>query len=176
MFKLFLLLFGLTGLVVLSSCCKSKHKSRPAVAVGQLAPDFSLQDDTGQLVKLSGLRGKNVVLYFYPKDFTPGCTQEACSLQDIAQVYREHNIVILGVSYDGVKSHRQFKLKHGLRFALLSDLDRQVAKLYGANTGVKNYLFPSRMTFLINTQGLIIKIFNQVEVTGHAQEILKYFS
>lgn len=176
MFKLFLLFVFLTGIVTLTSCKKNAVKSKQVACVGQLAPDFSLLDDTGKLVKLSDFAGQNVVLYFYPKDFTPGCTQEACSLRDIAQVYREHNIVIMGVSYDGIKSHQDFKRKHNLSFALLSDLNREVAKAYGANTGIQNYFFPKRMTFLINTQGVIIKIFNQVDVTGQAQEILKYLN
>ena len=176
MFKLSILMFCLLGFVALTSCKKSLKKPKLTIIVGQIAQDFSLFNDTGKLVKLSDFLGQNVVLYFYPKDFTPGCTQEACSLQDIAQVYRDHNIVILGVSYDSIKSHQQFKTKHRLSFQLLSDTDRQVSKLYGASTGIKNYFFPNRMTFLINTQGVIIKIFNQVEVTGHAQEILKYFN
>ena len=175
MIKLSLLMFCLIGAITLTSCKKSLCRQRQVVAVGQLAPDFSLFDDSGKLVKLSDFIGKNIVLFFYPKDFTPGCTQEACSFRDIAEVYREHNIVILGVSYDSVKSHHKFKLKHHLSFPLLSDLDREVSKIYGANTGVKNYFFPNRRTILINTKRVVIKIFDEVDLTRHTQEILRYF-
>jgi peroxiredoxin Q/BCP len=175
MFKIKYMLLGLVLLVVFAGCKKTFARHKTILIVGQIAPDFSLLDDTGVIRKLSDYLGQKIVLYFYPKDFTPGCTQEACGLRDIFAIYHELNIVILGVSYDSVKSHQQFKAKHHLPFALLSDQDRSVANLYGAYQSVKNYFYPERMTFLINEQGEIVRIFKQVEIVGHAEEILKSF-
>lgn len=175
MFKIKSMILSLALLVGLVSFKLAFAKNKVNLVVGEQAPDFSLLDDTGVVRKLSDYLGQKVVLYFYPKDFTPGCTKEACELRDIFAIYREQNIVILGVSYDSVKSHQKFKSKHHLPFALLSDQDRSVAKLYGAYQSMKNYFYPERMTFLINEQGKIIRIFNQVEIVGHAEEILANF-
>lgn len=175
MFKLSLFVLGLISLVILTSCQKSFSARNKQLAIGQKAPNFNLLDDAGKNCKLSDYLGKKVVLYFYPKDNTPNCTQQACSLRDANDIYTENNIVVLGVNYDSVASHQAFKAKNHLKFKLLSDTNRSVAKLYGANTGVKNYLFPKRITFLINEQGVIVKIFKEVDVMHHAQEILKAF-
>jgi len=117
--------------------------------IGQLAPDFALLNDQGVRVKLSDFRGQRVILYFYPKDDTPGCTTQACGFRDEYPQITEHNAVVLGISPDGVESHQQFKLKHNLPFTLLADPDHQVAEAYGvwSPTGLL------RSHFIIDAQG-----------------------
>jgi thioredoxin-dependent peroxiredoxin len=140
------------------------------------APDFSLADDTGVVRKLSEYRGKPVVLYFYPKDDTPGCTTEACAFRDDYNVYREAGVVILGVSPDSVKSHVKFKEKFHLPFPLLADEDHKVCDLYGV-WGLKNkfgreYYGVLRTTFVINAEGKLVKVFDNVKPDGHSAEVL----
>ncbi len=145
------------------------------VKVGDPAPDFSLADQNGTVRKLSDFRGQKVVLYFYPKDDTPGCTKEACNFRDNYQLYQSHNIAVLGVSYDSPKSHKQFAQKYNLPFILLSDTTKAVAKQYGAYRGLTRFLFPKRMTFLIDEKGIVVHIFENVNVTTHAVEVLQAF-
>ncbi len=140
------------------------------------APDFTLPDETGTLRSLHEFRGKPVVLYFYPKDDTPGCTKEACSFRDDYQVYAEAGVVILGVSPDSPASHARFKQKYNLPFTLLSDEDHQVSRLYGV-WGKKKFMGREyegvlRTTFLIDENGLIKKIFPNVKPEGHSAEVL----
>jgi thioredoxin-dependent peroxiredoxin len=140
------------------------------------APDFSAADDTGVVRKLSEYRGKPVVLYFYPKDDTPGCTTEACAFRDDYSVYREAGVVILGVSPDSVKSHVKFKEKFHLPFPLLADEEHKICDLYGV-WGLKNkfgreYYGVIRTTFVINAEGKIVKVFDNVKPDGHSAEVL----
>jgi peroxiredoxin Q/BCP len=151
-------------------CCTTKSK----IAVGQLAPDFSLADDKGNLHSLASLRGRSVVLYFYPKAETPGCTKEACSLRDNYGEFNKKNAVVLGVSYDTVKTLASFKKNHNLPFILLSDAKKEVAKLYGANRIWFLNFVPKRMTFIIDPQGKITHIMPDVSVDSHAEEVLKF--
>ncbi|MGY3718224.1 thioredoxin-dependent thiol peroxidase [Sutcliffiella cohnii] len=149
-----------------------------SVEVGQLAPDFELQTETGEKIKLSDLRGKNVVLYFYPKDMTPGCTTQACDFRDKHEDFSELNTVILGVSPDPVEKHQKFIEKHGLPFSLLVDEDHQVAKDYDVwklkkNFG-KEYMGIERSTFIINTKGEIVKEWRKVRVKDHVEEALSF--
>ncbi|HOU43325.1 MAG TPA: thioredoxin-dependent thiol peroxidase [Anaerolineaceae bacterium] len=142
----------------------------------QPAPEFSLLDETGTEQTLSAYRGKWVVLYFYPKDDTPGCTTEACSFRDGYGEYARAGVVILGVSPDSPKSHAKFKEKHALPFTLLSDTDHVVCELYGV-WGRKKFMGREydgvfRTTFLINPEGIIVKTFNNVKPDGHATEVL----
>jgi len=142
----------------------------------QPAPEFSLLDETGTEQTLSAYRGKWVVLYFYPKDDTPGCTTEACSFRDGYGEYARAGVVILGVSPDSPKSHAKFKEKHALPFTLLSDTDHAVCELYGV-WGRKKFMGREydgvfRTTFLINPEGIIVKTFNNVKPDGHATEVL----
>lgn len=139
---------------------------------GAIAPDFTLEADGGREVSLSHYRGKKVVLYFYPKDNTPGCTTEACNFRDGYSQIIAAGAVVLGVSPDSVKSHAKFKLKLDLPFALLSDPDHKVAEMYGA-WGEKKmygraYMGIIRSTFIIDEAGQIIKVFPKVRVKGQS--------
>lgn len=146
------------------------------IAANQTAPDFSLQDENGTLHRLSEYRGKPVVLYFYPKDDTPGCTTEACAFRDDYSDYEGSGVVILGVSPDSPKSHKKFKEKYQLPFALLADEDHQVCELYGA-WGRKKFMGREydgvlRSTFVIGADGEIKKVFENVKPAGHSAEVL----
>ena len=146
---------------------------------GDAAPDFTVKDQDGKDVKLSDFRGRKVVLYFYPKDDTPGCTKEACSLRDGFAEFEKRGIKILGVSTDDENSHRKFISKYQLPFTLLADADHAVADAY-ASYGEKsfmgkNYMGVLRKTFLIDEQGTIVKIFDEVKVDRHAGEVLEAF-
>jgi len=142
----------------------------------ELAPDFELSDAKGTTHKLSDYRGKNVVLYFYPKDDTPGCTQEACNFRDDYSFYVKAGVVILGVSPDNVKSHQNFSAKYGLSFPLLADEGHMVCEQYGVWGRKKmmgrEYDGVFRTTFLIGPDGLIKKIYENVKPADHSQEIL----
>ncbi|HST52610.1 MAG TPA: thioredoxin-dependent thiol peroxidase [Pyrinomonadaceae bacterium] len=146
---------------------------------GDDAPDFESRDAAGNRIKLSGLRGQKVVLYFYPKDDTPGCTKEACSFRDSHSVFEREGIRVLGVSLDDERSHQNFAAKYQLPFTLLADTDRSVAEAYGVYGEQqfmgKKYMGVSRKTFLIDEQGKIKKIFNKVNVEEHADEVLRAF-
>ncbi len=143
---------------------------------GVLAPDFELPDQDGQLRKLSDYRGKPVVLYFYPKDDTPGCTVEACSFRDDYHLYKEAGVEILGVSPDTVKKHTKFRTKYDLPFTLLADEGHKVCELYEV-WGPKKFMGRAytgvyRTTFLIGADGQIVKVFENVKPAGHSQEVL----
>ncbi len=144
---------------------------------GSKAPDFTLTNDGGKEVSLKDFRGKTVVLYFYPKDDTPGCTKEACDFRDNTKQFQEKNIVILGVSPDDTASHQKFKKKFDLPFTLLSDPDKKILEKYGVwkekSMYGKKYMGVERTTFIITPQGKIAKIYPKVSVTDHIGEILK---
>ncbi len=146
---------------------------------GDAAPDFTVKDENGEEVKLSDFRGQKVVLYFYPKDDTPGCTKEACSFRDNFSTLTNENIKILGVSTDNEKSHRKFIAKYDLPFTLLADTDHAIADAYGSY-GEKQFMGKTyngilRKTFLIDEDGKIKKVFDKVKVAEHANEVLKAF-
>jgi peroxiredoxin Q/BCP len=147
-------------------------------AVGQLAPDFSLPSTDDTDVSLSDFKGKqSVVLYFYPRDDTPGCTTEACSFRDLRSLFNEHGAVILGVSPDTVKSHKKFQQKFHLTFPLLADTDHAVADQYGVWQQKKfmgrQYMGIARTTFVIDKNGTIKAVFPNVKVEGHADKVLE---
>lgn len=147
-----------------------------ALREGRKAPEFRLVSDDGREVRLADFSGRRVVLYFYPRDNTPGCTREACAFRDAAPQLADKGAVVLGVSRDSVESHRRFKEKHGLSFPLLSDPDHAVLEAYGA-WGEKT-LYGKRLegalrtTVLIGPDGTIERIWPKVKVDGHADEVL----
>lgn len=143
-----------------------------------LAPDFTLPDETGIEHNLSEFKGKTIVLYFYPKDDTPGCTKEACSFRDNFSQLTSKGAIVIGISKDSPKSHEKFKIKYNLPFILLADEKAEVIKLYDC-WGTKNMYGKIiegtlRKTFIIDKDGIIKKIFEKVTPEGHAEEILKY--
>lgn len=145
---------------------------------GQQAPNFELNDQSGQLVRLSDFLGKYVVLYFYPKDDTPGCTKEACSFRDHEKEIQKLNAVILGVSLDEPESHQKFIKKFSLNFSLLCDEDAKVSRLYDVykkkNMYARLFWGIERSTFIIDPEGKIKKIFRKVKVDSHTEEVLKF--
>lgn len=146
------------------------------ITAGISAPDFTLQDETETLRKLSDYRGQPVVLYFYPKDDTPGCTTEACNFRDDYSSYKSAGVTILGVSPDTPKSHTKFKAKYNLPFTLLADTEHKVCDLYGVWGKKKRmgreYDGVFRTTFLIGADGQILKVFENVKPADHSAEIL----
>ena len=146
------------------------------VEEGQQAPDFELPSDSGERIRLSDLRGKPVVLYFYPRDDTPGCTKQACGIRDAWGEYRARGAVVLGVSPDDEASHVKFKEKYSLPFTLLADPDHAVAAEYGAWGQKKNYgkTYEGiiRSTFVIGPDGTLVKALRNVKPDGHAERVL----
>ena len=146
------------------------------ISVGVPAPDFKLMDETGVSRQLSEYRGQPVVLYFYPKDDTPGCTTEACNFRDGYGDYKRAGVVILGISPDTVKSHAQFKEKYSLPFTLLADEGHKVCDLYQV-WGLKKFMGREydgvfRTTFVISAEGKIVRVFENVKPDGHSREVL----
>ncbi|GGK07993.1 putative peroxiredoxin YgaF [Lentibacillus kapialis] len=136
---------------------------------GKQAPDFTLQNQDGKQVSLSDYKGQNVVLYFYPKDMTPGCTNEACDFRDNKEKFSDLDAVIIGISPDPVESHQKFIDKHELPFMLLADENHKIAEDYGVwNDGIE------RSTFIIDKEGNLQKEFRKVKVEGHVEEALEY--
>ena len=148
--------------------------------VGNKAPAFTLPDQEGKPVKLSSFKGKPVVLYFYPRDDTPGCTQEACDFRDSYAGLKKAGAVLLGVSPDDVKSHGKFTAKHALPFPLLADTDHAVAEAYGAwaekSMYGRKYMGIVRSTFLIDADGKLARVWPKVKVRGHAEEVREALS
>lgn len=145
--------------------------------VGQKAPEFSASTDTGRNVKLSDFRGRRVILYFYPKDDTPGCTKEACAFRDGISEIQDHGAAVLGVSTDSVQSHKKFRDKYELNFPLLADSDKKIVEAYGVwkekSMYGKTYMGVERTTFLIDKNGKITHIFPKVKVDEHYDEVLE---
>jgi peroxiredoxin Q/BCP len=141
-------------------------------SVGSLAPGFTLTSQEGTPVSLKDYRGKWVVLYFYPKDFTSGCTIEAHNFQRDQPQYQQRNVVVLGVSVDSADSHKQFCTKEGLNFKLLADTDHKVSSAYGSLTNLGLVKFASRHTFIINPEGKVAKVFTEVNPNKHSEEVL----
>ena len=146
------------------------------IVEGKKAPDFTLDADDGKQVSLRDYIGKKVVLYFYPKDNTPGCTREAVEFRDVAEEFEKEGAVIVGVSKDSVKSHQKFKEKNDLPFTLLSDPDGKVLDLYGVwkkkSFYGRTFMGTERTTFLIDEKGFVVKIYRKVKAKGHAQVCL----
>jgi len=160
---LFLVTFGVTPLMVFAASAPS---------VGSLAPQFTLTSQEGTPVSLKDYRGQWVVLYFYPKDFTSGCTIEAHNFQRDQPQYQQKGAVVLGVSLDSADSDKQFCTKEGLNFKLLSDTDHNVSSAYGSLTNLGLVKFASRHTFIINPEGKVAKEFTEVNPNKHSEEVL----
>jgi len=144
---------------------------------GQKAPDFSANDQNGKLVSLSDLAGKNIILYFYPKDDTPGCTAEACSFRDNYESLLAQGFEVLGVSTDDEKSHLKFISKHSLPFSLIADNDKKIVEAYGVwvekNMYGKKYMGVARKTFIIDKNGIINKIIEKVDTKNSSAQVLE---
>jgi peroxiredoxin Q/BCP len=146
------------------------------VEEGSRAPDFTLTSDSGERVRLSQFRGRPVVLYFYPRDGSPGCTKQACGIRDSYDAFEERDAVVLGISTDDESSHMKFKQKHGLPFTLLADPDHEVAEQYGVwgerKFAGKTYMGVERTTFLIDPEGRVAKVMRRVKPATHAEQVL----
>jgi peroxiredoxin Q/BCP len=160
---------ALAALLFVMTACK---KPEDMLAVGSQAPDFELLDQDGQSHKLSSYLGKKVLIYFYPKDNTPGCTAEACALRDNFNELKAKNLVIFGISADTVASHKKFADQHGLPFTLLADPEKKAVALYEADGA----MFVSRISYLIDEQGKIMKVYPNVNPLNHAAEIMSDLS
>ena len=146
---------------------------------GSVAPNFAAKDANGETVRLKDLRGQKVVLYFYPKDDTPGCTKEACSFRDAFSNFKKRDIKVLGVSLDSEASHKKFAAKYKLPFTLLADPDHAIADAYGVYGEKKfmgrTYMGVKRTTFLIDEKGKVKKVFDKVKPEEHAKDVLEAF-
>ncbi len=146
------------------------------VEAGQPVPDFTLPASNGQDISLSDFKGKKVVIYFYPKDMTPGCTAESCDFRDYHPQFKQHNTEVIGISPDDLKSHDKFINKHQLPFLLLSDEDHQVAEMFEVwkpkKMFGKEFMGIERSTFLIDEEGKLLKEWRKVKVSGHVEEVL----
>ncbi len=163
----------ITALLVLTFAVESLSVFASSMpSVGSLAPEFTLTSQEGTPVSLKDYRGKWVVLYFYPKDFSSGCTIEAHNFQRDQPQYQQKNVVVLGVSVDSPDSHKQFCTKEGLNFKLLADTDHKVSSAYGSLTNLGLVKFASRHTFIINPAGKVAKVFTEVNPNQHSEEVL----
>jgi thioredoxin-dependent peroxiredoxin len=148
-----------------------------SIEVGQKAPDFESKDQDGNPIKLSDFKGKKVVLYFYPKDNTPGCTAQACDLRDNYEALQKAGYVVLGISSDSGKSHKKFIEKHELPFPLIADEDKSVHEKYGTwvekNMYGRTYMGTKRTTFIINEDGVLEEIIDKVKTKEHTNQIIK---
>lgn len=153
----------------------TKKRSRK-IQVGSRAPEFTLASGDGMKTSLNEFRGKRVVLYFYPKDDTPGCTKQACSFRDHSELLKKMNTIVIGVNADSTQSHAKFAAKYDLSFQLLSDEEKQVLRAYGVwkrkSLYGRTYMGIERTTFLIDENGIVEHIFQKVRVDGHIEEIL----
>jgi len=166
--------------IVAVLACNRASAVNEMPAVGAAAPSFNLTSNEGKPVSLNDFKGKWVVLYFYPKDDTPGCTKEACSFRDSFSKFKKQGIVVLGVSPDSEASHKKFAAKYKLPFTLLADKDRSISETYGVYGEKKfmgrTYMGVHRTTFLIDEKGKIKKVFEKVKPDEHASEVLEAFA
>lgn len=165
------LLLAIAVVAVLAIALRKAHAT-DVPAVGTNAPDFTLTSQEGKPVSLKEFRGQWVVLYFYPKDFTSGCTREAHSFQRDLSQYEKRNAAIVGISVDSSDSHRQFCTKEGLNFKLLSDTDKKVSEAYGSLTNLAVIKFAARHTFIIDPDGKIARVYTDVDPSKHSGEVL----
>lgn len=166
--KHILFLIAAAGALAFAPCGAASE----APTVGSQAPEFELADQTGQLHSLEDYRDQWVVLYFYPKDETPGCTAQACEFRDNIFAFRDLNAQILGVSFDDVESHREFAENHSLPFPLLADVDGDAADAYGVKTRMLGMTVAKRQTFIITPDGQIAKHYEKVKPSDHSEQVI----
>ena len=171
LYLLALAAIALAGAVATTSAGAAAEAEQPAV--GSQAPEFELPDQTGQLHSLEDYRDQWVVLYFYPKDETPGCTTEACEFRDNIFAFRDLNAQVLGVSLDDVESHREFAENHSLPFPLLADVDGDAADAYGVKTRMFGMTVAKRQTFIIAPNGSIAKHYEKVKPAEHSAQVIE---
>ncbi len=167
MYILFFVTIFISLLILLSFSSSSVSN----IKIGSKAPNFKLFNQNGELVSLSDYKGKNLVIYFFPRAFTPGWTKQACGFRDEYDEYRRNKIEIIGISYDTQKKQKEFSKKYNLSFPLLADIDAAVSKLYGVDT----YFFPKRVTFLINKDGVVFDIIKNIGLDDYANKIIQIF-
>ncbi len=160
----------LLAIIITKGLLSSSNASE--IEIGQPAPSFELLDQNEELQILSNYQGKWVVLYFYPKDDTPGCTKEACAFRDDIAILQALNIIVLGVSVDSIESHSKFAEKYSLQFPLLSDPEGRVARQYGSLTSLGPLKLAKRHTFIIDPDGNVAKIFRKVVPAEHSDEVI----
>lgn len=158
--------------VALTGCAVVAQQIKP-IGVGDTIDAITLLDQDGNPQTLSSFKGQKLVIYFYPKDNTPGCTKQACSLRDTYDVFKKHHIQVIGINYENPAHHKAFKQKYKLPFMLLSDTDKRAAKRLGAYKGLTRWFMPARTTILVNEDGVITHIMRNVDVTTHTQDVLK---
>jgi peroxiredoxin Q/BCP len=163
--------------IMLFSAVSLESFAQTALKVGDKAPDFTAKDQDGKKISLHDYKGKKVVLYFYPKDQTPGCTQEACNLRDNIDTLSAKGYVVLGVSTDSEVSHKEFQQKYSLPFTLVADTDQAINKKYGVwvekERDGKKFMGTARTTYIINEKGIITSVIDKVDTKDHTNQILK---
>jgi len=167
MYILFFITIVISLLLLLSFSSSSVNE----IEIGIKAPEFQLFNQDNELISLSNYKGKNLIIYFFPKAFTPGWVKQACGFRDEYEQYRKNNIEIIGISYDRKNRQKEFSKKYDLSFHLLSDSDATVSKLYGVDT----YFFPKRVTFLINEDGVVFDIIKNMSLDDYANRIIQVF-
>jgi len=165
------ILFFITIIISLFLLLSFSSSSSNNMKIGVKAPEFQLFNQNGKLISLSDYEGKNLVIYFFPKAFTPGWVKQACGFRDEYSEYNKYNIEIIGISYDNQKRQKNFSDRYNLSFPLLSDSDASVSKLYGVDT----YFFPKRVTFLINKDGVVFDIIKNISLDNYANKIIQIF-
>ena len=165
------ILFIITIIISLSLFLAFSKPSKINLNIGDQAPYFELYNYDDKLITLNQYKGKNLVIYFFPKAFTPGWTKQACGFRDQYKIYKNNNIEVLGISYDSKLSQKKFAKQYNLTFPLLSDKDAVVSKLYGVDT----YFFPKRVTFLINKDGVVFDIIKNIGLDNYANKIIQIF-
>jgi peroxiredoxin Q/BCP len=166
-----------TFLVIFLVALATMAVAQSTVKVGDAAPDFNGQDQDGKEIKLSAYKGKKIILYFYPKDNTPGCTAEACNLRDNIDTLSTSGYVVIGVSTDDIASHKDFQKKYSLPFSLVADTDKSINQKYGVwvekERDGKKFFGTARTTFVINEKGIVTNVIDKVDTKEHAAQILK---
>ena len=165
------ILFFITIVISLLLLLSFSSSSANEIKIGVKAPEFQLFNQNNELVSLSDYKGKNLVIYFFPKAFTPGWVKQACGFRDEYSEYSKHDIEIIGISYDTKKRQKEFANRYNLLFPLLSDLDASISKSYGVDT----YFFPKRVTFLINKDGVVFDIIKNISLDNYGNKIIQIF-